>query len=155
MKHILCSLSCFLLLLTACKKTVQEEEVEIRFEIPTKTNENQLVYAGEIPCADCERIQMILILNIEGEINGENHYELTRTYKGKSENKTIEEGSYNVEKGLDLDCSAKIYVLNWDKNKNERQYFAEYNNNPHIIYLLNQEGQPIDSQLNYKLKLIE
>jgi len=155
MKRSLFGLFCFLCVFVACKKTTDKENDEIRFEVSEKTNSNQLVYAGQIPCSDCDEIQLILILNIKDFLNGENKYELTTTYKGKNPANTIvQTGTYSVEKGLHFNDSAKVYVLDWDKKKDDRRYFAELDRDSLFISVLSQEGQLLESPNEYQLKLI-
>jgi copper homeostasis protein (lipoprotein) len=151
MKRILLNVCYLLLVLTACTKSTEKKQ-----DIQDKAHIDLSVYTGEIPCADCEGIRLILGLKLEDAANGSGKYELTYIYKGKTpENKFVQTGNYNIEKALSDIGSSRIYVLDWDKIKEERKYFAEYNNDPSTIYMLGQDKQPIDSQFNYKLKRIE
>ncbi|MCL1937019.1 MAG: copper resistance protein NlpE N-terminal domain-containing protein [Candidatus Azobacteroides sp.] len=153
MKRILVSMCCIvgvLLISTSCKKTKGAEDAK-----SPVSNAEQLVYVGDIPCADCEGIHTVLVLKLNNDSKGNYTYELTQVYKGKQpENKFVEKGNYNVEKGLKDKPDAKVYVLAWDDAKAQRRYFAEYDNDSSAVYMLDIEGLPIESSLNYKLELV-
>jgi len=155
MKRILISVCCIagvLLVGTSCKKILKKGMESVNDPV---SNAEQWVYAGDIPCADCDGVHLVLVLNLKNNEKGDYTYELTQIYKGKTpENKTIKKGNYNVEKGLNSIENAKVYVLAWDDIKEERRYFAEYDQDTSAIYMLDLEGYPIISPLNYKLDLV-
>jgi copper homeostasis protein (lipoprotein) len=137
---------------SSCKKTHKKGMESVNDPV---SNAEQWVYAGDIPCADCEGIHLVLVLSLKNTEKGDYTYELTQIYKGKTpENKMVQKGNYNVEKGLNSIENAKIYVLAWDDVKEGRRYFAEYDKDTSAVYMLDLEGHPINSSFNYKLDLV-
>ncbi|KEO74858.1 copper resistance protein NlpE [Anditalea andensis] len=108
-----------------------------------------LLYEGTIPCADCQGITMQLKLeNRSG--NDENRYELSETYLGTKEgNRTFKSsGYYQITYGHGSDPTAILITLQ-DRNDTHRMLIQEASQD---LKMLDQNGKPIDSQLNYTLR---
>ncbi|MCO4292200.1 copper resistance protein NlpE [Solitalea sp. MAHUQ-68] len=102
-------------------------------------------YSGVLPCADCEGIKTEL------ELFQDNTYALKETYLGKGDGKKfISTGNYNTEKGFEIDRDASLYVIDYDKQGNER-YFVQFSNKGNELTMLDRERKIIKSNLNYTL----
>jgi copper homeostasis protein (lipoprotein) len=112
------------------------------------------VYEGLLPCGDCEGIQTTLKI-YQGDGTIESHvFELKSIYKGKKAgNEFVDDGNFNIERGLENDQNGTIYVLNYDQPESERIYYGYNSDNPDKIYLLNNKREKIKSELNYALTL--
>jgi uncharacterized lipoprotein NlpE involved in copper resistance len=112
------------------------------------------VYEGVLPCTDCSGIETVLKI-YQGDGTMESHkFELTHTYKGKGNGKTVKEtGTFNYERGLDKDPDGTIYVLNWDQPESKQLYYGHFSNDSNKLYLLNSHREIIKSNQNYFLIL--
>lgn len=87
---------------TACKETQKEAEpiiIEENLEvIDNHTAEISLdiygTYEGMLPCADCEGIQITLVLNPD------NTYEEISVYKGNDKTEFVENGIWEIEENI-------------------------------------------------------
>lgn len=94
-------------------------------------------YEGIIPCADCPGIDTKLTLNKDYT------YSLSMVYQEKGDGKPFESsGSWKVNESFD------IITLDFDKPSEASHYKIVDNN---TIQMLDKEGKPIDSSLNYDL----
>ncbi len=124
------------------------QQAETKF-IQQKTYKGYRIFEGKIPCADCSGIQQRLVL--KGDTLG--IYRLTEVYKDASEDgdaTIISTGEWQLvrsektkEKQLvlsqgHLGDSVRIQLFFWSTNK---------------IRLLEDDGEKIQSSLNYTLKL--
>ncbi|MBS9522696.1 copper resistance protein NlpE N-terminal domain-containing protein [Litoribacter alkaliphilus] len=108
---------------------------------------NWVTYQGSIPCADCERIEIeIRLENYEQERSGE--FDLYETYVGTRDgDRTVESfGSYEIQRLPDSED--QMIVLNTENNRLIRLSLEDNGD----LTLLDQEGQKIESSLNYSLK---
>lgn len=110
-----------------------------------------VVYEGLLPCANCEGIKTVLKI-YQGDGTIESHkFELTSVYKGKSEKKFIEKGSYDTERGLENDPDGTIYVLNFETPNSTQTFYGYYSASPDKVFLLNNKREKIKSKLDYSL----
>jgi copper homeostasis protein (lipoprotein) len=112
------------------------------------------VYEGLLPCADCAGVETELKI-YQGDGTIESHkFELTTVYKGKQPyKKFVDQGNYNLERGLGDDPDGTIYVLNDTKPEAEQVFYGYSASDPDKIYLLNNKREKIDSKIDYSLKL--
>lgn len=107
----------------------------------TNSNSAQVdkVYTGVIPCADCSGIEMTLLVNPDGS------YVEQLIYMGTNEGDRSfhDSGKWKSE-------GEKISATN---SKNEQTYFAQAADGKSIT-LLDLEGNPIETQMNYTLKQV-
>lgn len=130
--------------LAACSKPTQNAEVNTATpeakvassaEIDSAHNaQNSLDWAGDyqgiLPCADCEGIKTLLVLNADST------YHLTETYLGKGDN-----NPFNSKGQFSFDNSGSVITL--DKNGDQRKYFIAENR----LYALDQDGKKIEGNL--------
>ncbi len=109
------------------------------------------VYEGTLPCADCKGVKTTLKLTYGDGTMEQHRFELTRVYEGKSEKSIVIKGNFNDERGFEKDIDATVFILNWDKNEMEQEYFVRYSSEPNIVYQLDKNKQRIKSKLNYAL----
>jgi len=130
--------------LTACSKPTQNVElntattdaqVASSAEIDSAHNaQNSLDWAGDyqgtLPCADCEGIKTLLVLNADST------YHLTETYLGKGDHNPFKSAGK-----FSFDNTDSVITL--DKNGDQRKYFIAENQ----LYALDQEGKKIQGNL--------
>lgn len=119
-------------------ETVKSQPSEVVDEHNAKNSLDYLgVYKGVLPCADCEGIETLIVLN-EDET-----YEITRKYLGKDENVFSDMGSYVwQEDGNTLEFE--------DTNSNTSYYFVSENK----LIALDEDKNKISGALakNYELE---
>ncbi len=79
-------------------------------------------YSGVTPCADCQRIDLILTLTPSSSIPAEGTFKTSRIYVGQSTEPIIETGNYTTEKGDKTDPDATVIVLNPDSQTDREEY---------------------------------
>ncbi len=126
------------------KSEVQKENVPA-----TASSLHVITYEGVLPCADCPGIKTKLEIN-PGDGTMENYtFVLTRTYLNREpDNVFVEKGNYNLERGFDDDNDATVYVLNWDKNKEEQEFFVRFSGNDSTLVQLSTERKLLDTNLH-------
>ena len=107
------------------------------------------VFAGTIPCADCEGIEMKLTLYQDPATLASAGYTLEQTYIGRTDSTFNEQGEWDYLRGNDEDPNATIYGLNLDKPKEDQTYFLKVGDDK--VTMLDPEMNPIQSNLNYTL----
>lgn len=95
-------------------------------------------FSGTLPCADCGGIDTKLELKADGG------YALDETYQGKKDGNFKGDGTWTAE-----DNGKRVRLDPNSKSENDRLYEIVSKDE---IRQLDQEGKPIDSQLNYSLK---
>ncbi|WP_162341650.1 copper resistance protein NlpE [Cyclobacterium salsum] len=110
-------------------------------------------YEGLLPCADCEGIRTVLKLENSPD-KKERAYELTETYLGTEDGdrEFVSKGIYEVVYGLENNPGAMAIRL-LDENSAAVKSFRQ--DEFGTLHLLDGEEQPIVSDLNYSLKLVE
>jgi uncharacterized lipoprotein NlpE involved in copper resistance len=81
---------------------------------------DRAIYEGNIPCADCEGIQVRLNLKDNGK------YKMTSVYLGKNVQPLIEKGTWTTETGDATDPNATVYILT--SSENVTTYFLDSGN---------------------------
>lgn len=115
-----------------------------------------LVYKGEIPCIDCDEIQVELWLENDPH-EATPDYRLVMNYINTHAGDTEEEveGNYTIIPGYEGDRDATLYQLN--PGTNEPRYFIL--NDDQSITMLGEDMQPLDEgieqDLDYRLELKE
>ncbi|PJX25179.1 hypothetical protein CAP47_02460 [Psychroflexus sp. S27] len=129
-------------LLSSCTKTKKQEQKEEKQEkqeevIDNHTSQISLdwagTYQGVIPCADCPGIEMTVKLSEDQSI------EIKSVYQDK-DTEFIEDSEFEW-----LDDGLRIY-----SEVDKQKYYFKIEENQ--IVFLDQEGNKIDSDLNYTLK---
>lgn len=143
-----------LLLMLSCDSPSSETdnfhnlgEAEIVLETTAST---WFTYKGNIPCEDCEEIQMEL--KLENKLNNEEkEFELFETYVGtRHGNRNFSSrGTYEINYGVDNDPTAIVITL-MDENKEVTKAFVQ--ENEQNLKLLGKDGKRISSPLDYRLK---
>lgn len=95
-----------------------EEKVRVMHPSITNTSQrlSEVIYTGDLPCADCEGIDVILTLQKDGI------YSMSSTYRGRDIAPYIERGMWAVRKGMSTDPQATIYELRSETGEN--QYYV-------------------------------
>lgn len=136
------SLIFLIVLFSACSKTQKQEDLESKQKkqeeiIDEHTSQTSLdwvgTYKGIIPCADCPGIEMSVTLSKDQNI------EIKSVYQDK-DTEFIEDSQFEW-----LDDGLRIYT-----KIDEQKYYFKIEENQ-IVYL-DQEGNKVDSDLNYTLK---
>ena len=95
--------------------TPQNSEQQAAAGEPTVDPEgkDRSVYVGQTPCADCEGIEIRLVLKENGK------YRLTNTYLGKDAEPFVEKGTYEMKK--DANGDMLVLTSNEDSITNFRE----------------------------------
>lgn len=64
-----------------------------------------IIYEGDLPCADCEGIDVVLTLNTD------NSYSMSNTYRGRDVEPYVEKGTWRIVKGDATNPNAEVYQL--------------------------------------------
>lgn len=94
-------------------------------------NEPELLenYSGILPCSNCKGIMTELLLF------SNNTFILSETFLGKKNSqKSILRGELNFERGFGEDDNATVYILNYNKPK-EEQYYVRFSHQKKLIKL--------------------
>jgi hypothetical protein len=120
------------------------------------TGSEWVVYEGDIPCIDCDEIQVELWLENDSSAVTPD-YRLVMNYINTPVGDTEEEveGNYTIISGYDRDRDATLFQLN--PGTNEPRYFVL--NDDRSITMLGEDMQPLDEglegDLDYNLELKE
>jgi hypothetical protein len=80
-------------------------------EFNDKKNPVLAVYESRIPCLDCERIKMALVIYGHPATHQPTTYMMARIYVGKNNDRVINSGEINIDKGTALDENHTVYRL--------------------------------------------
>lgn len=122
-------------------------EAEIVLEANAST---WFTYKGNIPCDDCEEIN--LELKLENKMNNEEKgFELIETYIGTKhgDRSFNSRGTYEIIHGLDNDPTAVVLTL-MDENKVVTKAFVQ--EDEQNLRLVEKDGKRFNFPLNYSLK---
>ncbi len=137
-----------LLALAACERgpAPRQEDAPIGEGVsPTRGERFELAWQGVLPCADCAGIQTRLVLRRDGAARD---YELEETYLGvDGDNVFAENGDWREESRDFPDGAATVYQL--DPAGGGRGFRLLPGG---ALELLDRQGQPIDSSLDYRLQ---
>lgn len=95
-------------------------------------------FTGILPCASCPGIDTRLELGVDGA------FTLTETYQGEADSPVVVEGTWTVEDG------GKRVLLDPNSKSEQDRSFEIVSSDE--IRLLDRDGKPTDSKLNYSLK---
>lgn len=160
-KRFIC-LAAFGIILAGCQKkeapapkpAAQETQSVAQTTPATDTLIVEKVYEGILPCADCSGIKTQVKVNRKEGDTAASVFEMTQTYMGKEPNHVfVTKGNYALQRGLDDDSNATVYIFNPEKSKDEQGYYAIYSNDPNTMYVLDRDMKKNRSDLNYALKL--
>ncbi|GGZ40989.1 hypothetical protein GCM10007049_37890 [Echinicola pacifica] len=111
-------------------------------------------YEGNLPCADCSAIKTTLQLeNSPGKTSREYILEEVYMETADGNRKFQSTGKYEVSYGLEGHPGAMVISLLDDQGQKIRHFMQE--NDTNKLTQLDQEGMPIESELNYSLVLIK
>lgn len=157
MKKLLIGMAAFGIILAGCQKKEAPAPKPAAQTVPAPAADMvvvEKVYEGILPCADCSGIKTRVKINGKEGDATTNVFELTQTYMGKEPNNVIvSKGNYTIQRGMDGDSNAVIYIFNPEKSKDEQDYYAVYSNDPNTMYALDRDMKKIQSDLNHALKL--
>jgi thioredoxin-related protein len=96
--------------ITFCKK---EEVITTPWypEINSNGDSVLAVYESRIPCPDCERLKLALVVYSNTQSNLPSTYRMALVYVGKNNDRLTNSGDMNVTKGTSLDSMHTVYQL--------------------------------------------
>ncbi|MEW6736728.1 MAG: copper resistance protein NlpE N-terminal domain-containing protein [Acidobacteriota bacterium] len=108
------------------------------------------VFENRIPCTDCEKIKFSLALYQDRETKMPTTFKLARVYVSKGNDRTINEGTWVITHGTNLDPDAVVYQLDSNVPQEFRSYWAIGEN---ILFILDQDMNPRigDGRYSYTL----
>lgn len=145
----------------ACGPADREESTttveEVVDHLEDRLTSDWIIYKGEVPCVDCDAIEMELWLEVDRTLTTPD-YRLNLNYKNTPVGDTKEEveGIYTIISGYGQDREAVVYQLN--PGSNEPRYFL-LNEEDKSLTMLGDDMQLLDEEdekgLNYTLELKE
>jgi len=147
----------FLVAVLACDSPTEETFYE---DDNPKTSDEEIIlhketsywlgYEGVIPCADCQGIRMELKLENNPD-KTEQAYELTETYLETQDGDRVFHQSGQIEISYGIDREPNVFVINL-LDENLRPNYRFIQDSEGKLHLLDQNGQRIQSDLNYTLE---
>ena len=118
-------------------------------EAPPNPTASQIRYSGILPCADCSGIRTSLTL-YQDQFNNPTRFQLQEDYMDGAQVKlsNSERGDWHRQERIEKNVRHQLIILNPEQPE-ERRYFIKDTVN--AIELLDQDGNRIDSQFNYRL----
>lgn len=76
-----------------------------------------MIYTGDLPCADCEGIDVVLTLKTDGTFTQSN------TYRGRDVQPYMESGKWQTIQGDAMNPQAKVFELTFDQEGSSTQFY--------------------------------
>jgi hypothetical protein len=145
-------LICILIVATGCSnKPTTSTTVEPWY--PTTNKNGDVIFAvfeSRIPCDDCEKIKFALALYMDSETKAPTTYQMSRVYVGKGNDRTINEGTWTISQGTNLDNQAIVYQLDTNVPQEFRSFWAIGDD---ILFILDQKMNPRVGTAGYSYAL--
>lgn len=125
-------------LITACKK-------ELITFAPWYPEKNELgegvlsVFESRVPCPDCERVKLALVLYGNTQANVPTTYKMARVYVGKDNIRLTNGGNVAITQGTSLSPQHTVYRLTTDA-PNDYKFFWKIDEN--LLFILNEDLTP-------------
>lgn len=118
-------------------------------EEPVNPTAQKVIYSGILPCADCSGIRTTLTL-YRDQYDNPTRFELHEDYMNGSKVglSATERGAWVADTRMEGTSQYDIYTLNPEDPDADRQYIKDAVN---AIELLDQNGERIESNMNYRL----
>ncbi len=128
------------LLLSACQSQPEE---------PVNPTAQQITYSGMLPCADCSGVRTTLTL-YRDQFDNPTRFHLREEYMNGSKVATsaIERGDWSQTTRMQDNKQMEVYTINPSDPDSDRQFLRDAVN---AVELLDENGNPIESNLNYRL----
>lgn len=104
------------------------------------------VFESRIPCADCEKIKLALVLYRDPKTKTPTTYRMARVYVSKGNDRLVNAGRWAMIRGTKLDPQALVYQLDSNAPQEFRWYWAI---NEDILYILDQDMNPRVGNASY------
>jgi copper homeostasis protein (lipoprotein) len=112
-----------------------------------KPTQHFLLFAGKLPCADCEGIQTDITFLYDQNSTPKN-YIMRQIYLGRSDTPFVTSGAWSVSKGTSFDANALVYALQ-EANSLDITYYLKL---PHAVQLLDAHKEKITSSFDMTLQ---
>lgn len=126
------------ILIASCKK----EEITPSPWYPEKNElgEDVLwVFESRVPCLDCERVKLALVLYGDSQTSVPSTYKMARVYVGKGNDRLTNEGTVNVTQGTSLSPQHAVYQLTTNA---PTEYKIFWRINADLLFILNEDLTP-------------
>lgn len=120
--------------------TKTQTETQNTVTQPPQTQD--VVYTGDLPCADCEGIDVVLTLRQDGT------FTQSSTYRGRDVAPLQETGTWMTIKGDATDQNATVYELSFNGEGTVKQYYLVSGNE---LKQLDESKNLIDAPFNTSL----
>ena len=97
------------------------------------------VFESRVPCADCERLKLSIVIYGNTQTNQPSSYLMSRVYVGKSDDRLTNSGNLLVTLGTSLDPTHTVYQLSSGAPP-EFQWFWRVNDD--LLFVLDQNLEP-------------
>lgn len=112
-----------------------------------------MVFAGDLPCADCPGIRTELTLTRDAPYSGDGKFKLVETYIDRGAPFTST-GVWGTLRGDAVDPDATVYELNPDKAEGERRHYKRIGNDE-ALKVLGGDMKPLPDTLPSTLKRVK
>ena len=112
-----------------------------------------MVFAGDLPCADCPGLRTELTLTRDAPYSGDGTYRLVETYIDRGAPFTTT-GIWGVLRGDAIDPDATVYELNPEKAEGQRRHFKRVGNDE-ALKVLGGDMTPLPDALPSTLKRVK
>ncbi len=112
-------------------------------------SEYSVTYRGTSPCADCPGIAIELTLRSKDKYTDMGTFTLKQTYQDRDVKPLESEGLWTVDRGSAADPDATVYVLDYDKEEDQRQYYLKVDDK--TLRYLSTDKEELPPPYNYTL----
>ncbi|MES2723479.1 MAG: copper resistance protein NlpE N-terminal domain-containing protein [Pseudomonadota bacterium] len=153
MKHMALALA---LLMTACSPQAAKAPEPAPAPVAAAAPEPEglsMVFAGDLPCADCPGLRTELTLTRDAPHSGDGKYKLVETYLERGAPITST-GVWGTLRGDATDEDATVYELNPDKAEGERRHYKRVGKDE-ALKVLGGDMKPLPDSLPSTLKRVK
>ncbi len=109
------------------------------------------VFESRIPCADCEKIKVALVLYRHSETKAPTTYKLARIYVAKRpEDRIVVDGTWTITRGTNLDPNAIVYQLDANAPQEFQTFWVAGQD---ILFILDHKLRPKVGTAGYSYAL--
>lgn len=124
--------------MVSCKK---DDDIIQPWYPETNTNGQTVlaVYENRIPCPDCERLKLALVVYGNTQTNQPTAYLMSRIYVGKNNDRLTNAGDVNITQGTSLDSLHIVYQLT---SGAPAEYQSFWKINEDLLFILDENLTP-------------
>jgi hypothetical protein len=128
----------FSVFIAGCKK----EEISLSPWYPEKNEMGEgvlWVFESRVPCHDCERVKLALVLYGDPQTSIPTTYKMARVYVGRDNNRLTNDGNVTITQGTSLSPQHTVYQLTTNA---PTEYKIFWKINEDLLFILNEDLTP-------------